>query len=140
MKMVLVLAAAVLWVGLAQAVWAETPEKELTALEPRTALEEKLIGAWQGRIGCDGHFVFRPDGTYDLTGYGPGAEECAGTWQVRGDALPAILALTCKTADFPEAVGNTKELKLIKLDDQSLAVEYANPNGSPSGQYTRVKR
>jgi hypothetical protein len=29
---------------------------------------------------------------------------------------------------------------VIKLDDKSLAIEYANQNGSPPGQYTRVKK
>src|SRR5262249_56188474 len=66
MKMVIVPAAAVLLVGLAQAVLAERPEKELAVLE------KKMLGAWKGQTGGDGNFLFRVDGTYELTEYGPG--------------------------------------------------------------------
>jgi hypothetical protein len=45
-----------------------------------------------------------------------------------------------ETAEIPDQVGKTTEVKLIKLDDKSLAIEYANQNGSPPGQYTRVKK
>jgi hypothetical protein len=134
MKMMIVPVAAVLLVGLTQAVLAEQPGKELAALE------QKMVGAWKGRGGCDGHFVFRADGTYELKDHGPAGDDSAGTWKVRWDALPPTLLLTCKTSEFPEEVGKTREVTLIKLDDKSLAIGYANQNGSPSGQYTRVKK
>jgi hypothetical protein len=133
MKMALVPAAAVLLVGLAQAVLAEPPGKELAALE------KKMLGAWKGQTGCDGSFLFRADGTYELTAYGPAPHDSAGTWAVRWDALPPTLVLTCQTAEIPDQVGKTTEVKLIKLDDNSLAIEYANQSASPSGQYTRMK-
>jgi len=104
------------------------------------ALEQKMLGAWKGQIGCDGRFHFRADGTYALTDYGPAPYDSAGTWKVRWDALPPTLVLTCKTSEVRDEVGKTTEVKLIKLDDKSLAIEYANPNGSPSGHYTRVKK
>jgi hypothetical protein len=100
------------------------------------ALENKLLGMWKGRGGCDGRFVFRADGTYELTGYGPGGDDSAGTWRVRWDALPATLVLTCNTADFRDAIGKTTEVKLIKLDDNNLAFKYASKE---IGRYTRVK-
>jgi hypothetical protein len=134
MKMVIVPAAAVLLVGLAQVVLAEPPGKELAVLE------KKMLGAWKGQTGCDGNFLFRADGTYELTEYGPAPYDSAGTWQVRWDALPPTLVLTCKTSEIPDEVGKTTEVKLIKLDDNSLAIEYANQNGSPPGHYTRVKK
>ena len=134
MKMVIVPAAAVLLVGLAQAVLAEPPGNELAVLE------KKMLGAWKGQTGCDGNFLFRADGTYALTGYGPAPYDSAGTWKVRWDALPPTLVLTCNTAEIADEVGKTTEVKLIKLDDKSLAIEYANQNGSPPGQYTRVKK
>jgi hypothetical protein len=59
---------------------------------------------------------------------------------VRWDALPPTLVLTCKTCEIQELVGKTTEVKLSKLDDRSLAIEYANPNGSPSGHYTRARK
>jgi hypothetical protein len=134
MKMVVVPAAAVLLVGLAQAVSAERPGKELAVLE------KKLLGAWKGQTGCDGNFLFRVDGTYELTEYGPAPYDRAGAWKVRWDALPPTLVLTCKTSGIPDEVGKTTEVKLIKLDDKSLAIEYGNQNGSPPGHYTRVKK
>ena len=45
-----------------------------------------------------------------------------------------------KRSEIPEEIGKSTEVKLIKLDDKSLVIEYANPNGSPSGHYTRVKK
>jgi hypothetical protein len=133
MKMFIVLAAAVLLVGLAHGVLAEPPGKELAVLE------KKMVGAWKGR-GCDGNFLFRADGTYELTQYGPAPYDTAGTWKVRWDALPPTLVLTCKKSEDPDEVGKTLEVKLIKLDAKSLAIKYAIQNGSPPGQYTRVTK
>jgi hypothetical protein len=104
------------------------------------ALERKLVGEWTGKTGCDGCFAFRADGTYALTGYGPAPYDSKGTWKVRWDALPPTLALTCTASEVPEEVGQTTEVKLVKLDDKALAIEYANPNGSPSGHYARVPK
>jgi hypothetical protein len=130
----LLLTVAALAADTADAAQANDAKKELRALE------QKLLGAWKGQIGCDGRLLFRADGTYELTEYGPAPSDSAGTWKVRWDALPPTLALTCKTSELPDEIGKTTEVKLVKLDDKSLAIEYANPNGSPSGHYTRVKR
>ncbi len=138
MKMVIVPAAAVLLVGLTQVVWAEPPGKERG--QELAALERKMVGAWKGQTTCDGRLVFRSDGTYELTEYGPASDASQGTWVVRWDSLPATVALTCKTSEIPNEVGKTTKVKLIKLDDKSLAIEYANQNGSPSGHYSRVKK
>ena len=134
MKTMIVPAVAMLLVVLAQAVLAEKPDKNLSALE------QKMIGEWMGRGGCDGRLMFRADGTYKLTEYGPAAADTGGIWKVRWDALPPTLVLTCKTSENPEEVGKILEVKLIKLDDKSLAIKYANQNGSPSGHYTHVKK
>jgi hypothetical protein len=134
MKIVIVPAAAVLLVGLAQMVSADPPGKELAALE------QKMLGTWKGQTTCDGRLVFRVDGTYQLTEYGPASNDSKGTWRVRWDALPATLVLTCTSSDVPEEVGKTTEVKLVKLDDKSLAIEYTNRDGSPSGHYARVKK
>ena len=135
MKTVIVAAVAVLLVGLAQVVLAEPPAnvrwKELAALD------QKVVGAWKGQIACDGRLVVRADGTYELTAYGPAAYDSAGTWKVRRDALPATLVLTCKTSEIPELVGKATELKVIKLNDKNLDVEYASQNVR---HYTRVKK
>jgi hypothetical protein len=118
-------------IGLAQVVLVEPSEKELAALE------KKVHGVWKGRGGCDGRLVFRADGTYELKEYGPARYESAGTWKVRWDALPATLVLICKTSEIPELVGNTMEVKLIKLDDKNLAFKYPSKE---VGHYTRAKK
>jgi hypothetical protein len=98
-----------------------------------------MLDAWKGQTGCDGSFLFRANGTYELREYGPAPYDSAGTWKVRWDALPPTLVLTCKTSEIADEVGKTTEVKLTKLDDKCLAIEYANQNGSPPGHYTRVK-
>ncbi len=135
MKTIFVAATAVLLVGLAQAVWAVP--RGIERGKRLTALEQKMLGAWKGRIGCDGRFVFRADGTYELTGYGPAQSDSAGTWRVRGGTLPSTLVLTCKTSEVTGQVGKIEELQLIKLDDKGFAIAHAEQS---MGHYTRVKK
>jgi hypothetical protein len=138
MKMVIGPAIAELYVGLAQlSVAAPAPPKRE---KPLTVLEKKMVGTWKGRIGCDGRLVFHANGTYELKEYGPGACDWEGTWKVLWDALPPTLILTCKTSNDGDLVGKTMKVKLIKLDDNNLAIDYENKNGSPTGHYTRVKK
>jgi hypothetical protein len=134
MKRMIVPAAAVLLVSLAQEVFAEQPGKDLAALE------QKMLGEWKGRTTCDGRLVFRADGTFTLTEYGPAINDSQGTWKVRWDALPPTLVLICKTSEVQNEVGKATEVKLIQLDEKSLAIDYGNQNGSPSGHYARVKK
>jgi len=131
------LGATVLLIGLAQVVWADPPKKERG--KDLAALEQKMLGVWQGG-GCDGRLVLRADGTYELTDYGPAGQKFAGTFRVRWDALPPTLVLTCKTSRVQELVGKTTEVRLVKLDDKNLVVEYVNQNGSPPGHYTRAEK
>ena len=122
--MVIVPAAAVLVAGFVQVVLAAPSGK--VREENRAALERKMLGTWKGQTGCAGSFLFRADGTYELTGYGPAPYESAGTWNVRGDTLPATLVLTCTTSEVLDDVGVTREVMLIRLGDGSLAVKHAN--------------
>ena len=123
-----------LLVGFAQPAPGEAPKGELAALE------QKLVGAWDGQGGCDGKFVFRADGTYALTGHGPGGDDSKGTWKVRWDALPPTLVLTCTGSGVAEDVGKARELKLVKLDDKNLTVRHPHPDGGLSGEYVRAKK
>jgi len=88
-----------------------------------TAIEQKLLGAWTGQTGCAGSFLFRTDGTFELTGYGPAPYDSAGTWKVRCDTHPATLFLTCRSSEVPEEVGTTTELKLVEVDTKRLAFQ-----------------
>lgn len=134
MKALMVFTAGVLFVCMAHVVVGERPEKERG--QELAALEQKLLGVWKGQTGCAGNFRFRADGSYELTEYGPGAGDSAGSWKVRWDALPPTLVLTCKTSGNPEEVGKTTEAKLIQLDQKSLGVKHANPDDD---RYARVK-
>jgi hypothetical protein len=135
MKRRMVLAVFGLLVGLVQAGLA--PPAPAKPGKPLTTLEKKLLGAWKG-AGCDGRLEFRRDGSYAWTGYGPAGSSMKGAWKVEGGALPATLSLTCKTAEIPELVGKTTEVKLTTLDARSLSIKYADQNGSPPGRYTRT--
>jgi hypothetical protein len=136
MRSVIALSVAVFVVALAQVVLGEPPRKGRGQGLP--ALGQKLLGTWKGQTGCDGRLVFQADGTYELTDYGPAPADSKGTWKVRGGSLPATLVLTCTASEIPEEVGKAMEVRLINLDGRSLAIEYANPNGSPPGHYTRT--
>src|SRR5262249_48296356 len=128
MKMTVASGVVVLLLGFGQVVLAEPPRIERG--KELVALEQKILGTWRGG-GCDGCLVLRADRAYELTDYGPAGQDFAGTWQVRWDALPPTLVLTCKTSRVPGQAGKTTEVKIIKLDDRNLAIEYGNQNGSP---------
>jgi hypothetical protein len=93
-------------------------------------LERKLHGSWKGPA-CGGDWTFSSDGTY-----------LSGTWEVKWNALPPTLVYTCKTSDAPDRikVGETSAVKLIQLDDDTLAWQHLDqyPNGH-TVRYERVK-
>ena len=113
--------------------------------EPPVALEKKLHGAWEADdMDCVGDLTLRADGTFERKHYSPGNNTLTGTWEVRWNALPPTLVLTCKTSDEPDrfSVGKTLEVKVIQLNDEALAYEYEDPklrDGQPI-RFTRVKK
>jgi hypothetical protein len=122
MKPLIFPAAAVLLIGLVQVLLAEPPAKGPG--KELVALERIMLGAWRGQEGCSGRYLFNEDGTYELTGFGPVANETAGTWKVRWEALPPTLVLTCKASESDEDIGKETKVKLLQLDDASLTIEY----------------
>lgn len=120
---------AVLLLGLAREVVADKPESI------PVALEKKLHGVWKGKAPCLGNLTLRADGTFEKTNCGPEKNTFAGTWEVRWNALPPTLIMTCKTSDNPKAIGNKDVLKLIQLDDKALEVV---SSGYP-WPYSRIK-
>ena len=108
-----------------------------------TKLERKLLGTWKRQTPCAGDFLFRADGTYELAKYGPGGVDRAGVWKVRWGALPPTLVLTCttSTSEWPSEVGQITEVKLLRLDDEGLAVDHGQPvHGQPSESVERYAR
>jgi hypothetical protein len=89
------------------------------------ALERKLHGTWKGGA-CVGVLTLRANGTFERRHYSPGNNMLTGTWEVRWDALPPTLTLTCKDADFAGYVGTTQAVKLVHLDDDILAWKFAD--------------
>jgi hypothetical protein len=135
MKTVLVPAAAVLSVVLAPVVSAAPVGKERGKdLSPQ---EQKLVGSWKGQTPCGGNFVFRADGTYELTKYGPAGDDSAGTWKVRSDDPPHTLVLTCTKSEIEDEIGQTTELKLVTLNDENLVVK---GEAADANRYARVKK
>jgi hypothetical protein len=115
--------------------------------EPPVALEKRLHGAWQADdMDCVGDLTLRADGTFERKHYSPGNNELTGTWVVRWDALPPILALSCTTSDDPDFVGKTSEYKLTRLDDTTLTYQFpgyrppGEPNNPGEHRYKRVKK
>jgi hypothetical protein len=104
-------------------------------------LERKLHGEWKGGL-CDGDWTFSPDGTYKVQRYSPGNNKLTGTWEVRWNALPPTLVLTCKTSDAPDRikVGEKTEVKLIQLDDDALAYQYLSQYQQLGGHMDHFKR
>ncbi|MFI5380183.1 MAG: hypothetical protein ACHRHE_12870 [Tepidisphaerales bacterium] len=105
------------------------------------ALEQKLLGTWRG-LPCEGNYTFNADGTYELENYTPGGITLTGTWSLRWDALPPTLLLTCKTSDikkkFPDwpeynYLGKTREVKLLELNDDTLAYRVPGAQGEWRG-------
>ena len=72
-----------------------------------------------------GDWVFGADGTFVLKNFSPGGNRFTGVCQVRWDALPPTFVLAFKTSDAPNhfEVGQTWEVKLIQLDDETFAYE-----------------
>jgi hypothetical protein len=101
------------------------------------ALQSKLRGAWKGNGPCDGNLVLEAGGTYQRQHFSPGNNSLSGTWTVRWDALPPTLVLVCATADDPDYVGKTTEVKLLQLNDASLTYQYS---GQTPARYTRLKK
>ena len=105
--------------------------------EPPVAPERMLHGKWKGPD-CGGDWTIGSDGTFEVQHYSPGNNKLAGTWEVRWNALPPTLVLTCKTSDDPTVVGTKDVVKLIKLDDKELVISY--PSSEFKWQYLRVKK
>ena len=111
----------------------EKPAKGLAALE------RKLVGEWDGAGPCDGDLTIRADGTFIRTGRGPDGQNSAGSWAVRWNALPPTLVFTCRVSDDPEEIGKVTEVKLVELNDDSLAYTHPDaPKTSRKTRYTRV--
>ena len=92
---------------------------------------------WEAGRDCVGDLTLRADGTFERQHYSPGNNKLTGTWEVRWNALPPTLVLTCKTSNDPDFVGKTWEVKLTQLDDEILAYQF--PWGGMH-RYKRVKK
>ena len=90
-------------------------------------------GGWEGGP-CEGAWIYRADGTFRASHYSPAGSRLAGTWEVLWDARPPTLVWTCKTSDDPDLVGKTWSVKLLQLDDKTIACDETHgypPHSSP---------
>lgn len=115
--------------------------------EPPVALEKKLHGAWEtDDMDCVGELTLRADGTFERQHFSPGSNKLTGTWEVRWDALPPTLVMSCNASNDADFVGRTWEFKVTRLDDENLAYQFPGyqPPGEPPNpgmhRYKRVKK
>jgi hypothetical protein len=99
-------------------------------------LERKLHATWRSESACGGTVTLRADGTYEHRRQGPGGDTSSGRWEVRWDALPPTLVLTCEDSTDPGKIGR-REAKVEGLNDESLVL--AHPKAAPS-RFRRVRR
>jgi len=92
--------------------------------ESAGTLDRTLRGEWKGGA-CQGTWAFRADGTFELTHYSPGNDTLSATWGVRWSADPPTLRVTFSRSDRPELVGAKWELRIVRLDDEAVILEYA---------------
>ncbi len=100
------------------------------------AIEAKLRGSWRSESACGGPLVIKANGTYEHTGQGPGGAISSGAWELRWDALPPTLALTCKDATDPSMLGK-RESKVEGLTDDALALA---PAKAAPARFKRLKK
>lgn len=100
-------------------------------------LEKLLRGDWDGCGPCDGEITFRADGTYQWRYIGPVGDTRTGTWDVRWDALPPTLVLTCKTSEKGHVI-KPLELKLVELNKETLVFRYGG-GGRAQARFERPK-
>jgi hypothetical protein len=111
-------------------------QSEDMSKEAPVDFNRKLYGEWKGGA-CMGELTLRADGTFERQHFSPGNNHLTGTWEVLREALPPTLVLTCKTSDRADLVGKRSEIKLVQLDDETLAYQYP---GQQPARYTRVEK
>lgn len=104
------------------------------AKEAPASLERLLCGTWKGPA-CGGDWTYEADGTFATKHYSPGDNQLSGTWAVRWNTLPPTLIRTCKSADDPDLVGKTWEVRVVLLDSEALSYQY--PDQFPDGHVVR---
>ena len=115
---------------------AATTQPAVKAEAVPIGLERKLRGELGGA--CVGTLTFWANGTFERRQFSPGNHELTGTWEVRWDALPPTLGLTCKDSDSPRHIGTKAEVKLVQPDDTALALLHLGSDQPVS--YKRVKK
>lgn len=127
---------------------AEPQRPETGKGDQLAALEKMLLGTWDGPA-CGGDFTFNPDGTYELTSFTPGNNTLTGTWELRWDAIPPTLVLTCKTSDLKkkdptrqeyEYLGKAQAVKVLELNKDGLFLRFLNGKGEADWEHRSEKR
>jgi hypothetical protein len=102
------------------------------------AVEQKLHGEWFGNGDCQGDIHVAADGCFTWQHYGPGDASLAGTWSMKWDALPPTLRFACIHSTDPDYIGRVWEVKVVELDEATLAVK-RSPDAGLS-RFSRTKK
>ena len=106
--------------------------------QPTALLERKVHGTWYGGD-CVGELDLKADGSFERRGYSPGNNTLTGTWEIRWNALPPTLKLTCKASNSADHVGQVVETEVVRLDDANLGLRLRSVPEHPTHEFRREK-
>jgi hypothetical protein len=109
--------------------------------ETHAAFQKKLYGEWNGQAACEGQIVFKSDGTFVRTNFGPGQMTASGTWEIKWDTTPPTLRMFQTTSDVEGFVPKTEVGKLTYPDEKSFVfTTQDNSNNQTKRKFLRPKK
>jgi hypothetical protein len=91
-------------------------DRPLNLDEAHAAFQKRLHGEWNGQAACEGQIIFKSDGTFRRTNYGPGQMTVSGTWEIKWDTTQPTLRMIQTNSDIEDFVQQTEEGKLTYPD------------------------
>jgi hypothetical protein len=116
---------------------APVPADRAKAEKELAAVAAKLHGSWAGPP-CEGRLTFHANRTYEWTDRGPAGKRDKGVWTLGGDPAQPTLVLECKSSAEPDLVGKAAEVKLVRLDEETLA--FKEPGAKKPKTFERAEK
>jgi hypothetical protein len=109
--------------------------------EARIAFQKRLHGEWNGQAACEGQLVFKSDGMFERTNFGPGQMTVFGTWDIKWDMTPPTLRIFQTTSDAEGFVPQTEVGKLTYPHEKSFVFTIQdNSNNQTKRKFLRPKK